>query len=37
VRYVQDAPTPHTLRSAVFGGALILMQQITEWDEAQSI
>ena len=35
VRYMQDDPTPYTLRSAIFGGPLILMQQITEWDEAQ--
>jgi alpha-galactosidase len=35
VRYMQDAPTPYTLRSAIFGGPLILMQQVTEWDAAQ--
>ncbi len=31
VRYMQDDPTPYTLRSAIFGGPLILMQQVTEW------
>jgi alpha-galactosidase len=35
VRYMQDAPTPYTLRSAIFGGPLILMQKVTEWDAAQ--
>ena len=35
VRYMQDDPTPYTLRSAIFGGPMILMQQIAEWDEAQ--
>jgi alpha-galactosidase len=35
VRYMQDDPTPYTLRSAIFGGPLILMQAITEWDETQ--
>jgi alpha-galactosidase len=35
VRYMQDDPTPYTLRSAIFGGPLILMQQVTEWSEAQ--
>ena len=35
VRYMQDDPTPYTLRSAVFGGPLILMQRITEWDARQ--
>jgi hypothetical protein len=35
VRYMQDDPTPYTLRSAILGGPLILMQRITEWDEAQ--
>ncbi len=32
---MQDDPTPYTLRSAIFGGPLILMQQITEWDDEQ--
>lgn len=31
VRYLQDAPTPYTLRSAMFGGPLILMQRLTDW------
>jgi alpha-galactosidase len=31
VRYMQDDPTPYTLRSAIFGGPLIHMQRITEW------
>jgi hypothetical protein len=35
VRYMQDDPTPYTLRSAIFGGPLILMQKVTEWDAAQ--
>ncbi|HWQ12890.1 MAG TPA: alpha-galactosidase [Roseiflexaceae bacterium] len=35
VRYMEDDPTPYTLRSAIFGGPLILMQRITEWDERQ--
>jgi alpha-galactosidase len=35
VRYMQDDPTPYTLRSAIFGGPLILMQRITEWDAQQ--
>jgi alpha-galactosidase len=35
VRYMQDDPTPYTLRSAIFGGPLILMQRVTEWDEGQ--
>jgi alpha-galactosidase len=34
-RYMQDAPTAYTLRSAIFGGPLILMQRVTEWDETQ--
>jgi alpha-galactosidase len=32
---MQDDPTPYTLRSAIFGGPLILMQQVTEWSDAQ--
>lgn len=35
VRYMQDDPSPYTLRSSIFGGPLILMQRITEWNEAQ--
>ena len=35
VRYMQDDPTPYTLRSAIFGGPLILMQRITEWSPEQ--
>jgi hypothetical protein len=31
VRYMQDDPTPYTLRSSIFGGPLILMQRITDW------
>jgi hypothetical protein len=31
VRYMQDDPTPYTLRSSIFGGPLILMQRIGEW------
>jgi alpha-galactosidase len=34
-RYMQDDPTPYTLRSAIFGGPLILMHRITDWDEEQ--
>jgi len=34
-RYVQDAPTPYALRSALLGGPLILMQRITEWNRSQ--
>jgi alpha-galactosidase len=34
-RYMVDDPTPYTLRSAIFGGPLILMQRITEWDDGQ--
>lgn len=35
VRYMQDDPTSYTLRSSIFGGPLILMQRITDWDEQQ--
>jgi len=35
VRYMQDDPTSYTLRSAMFGGPLILMQRVTEWDGRQ--
>jgi len=35
VRYMQDAPTPYTLRSSIFGGPLILMHRIGDWDAQQ--
>ncbi len=35
VRYMQDDPTPYTLRSAIFGGPLILMQRVTDWNERE--
>jgi len=35
VRYMEDDPTPYTLRSAIFGGPLILMQRITDWNARQ--
>lgn len=35
VRYMEDDPTPYTLRSAIFGGPLILMQRVTEWNMDQ--
>ena len=35
VRYMEDAPTPYTLRSSIFGGPLILMQRIGDWDAQQ--
>lgn len=35
VRYMQDDPTPYTLRSSIFGGPLIMMQRVTDWDEVQ--
>lgn len=35
VRYMEDDPTPYTLRSALFGGPLIFMQRITEWTPEQ--
>lgn len=35
VRYMQDAPTPYTLRSSIFGGPLILMHRIGDWDTQQ--
>jgi hypothetical protein len=35
VRYMQDDPTSYTLRSAIFGGPLILMQKVTEWNADQ--
>lgn len=35
VRYFEDEPTPYTLRSALFGGPLILMQRIGDYDAQQ--
>lgn len=35
VRYMQDAPTRYTLYSSLFGGPLIFMHQVTQWDDAQ--
>jgi hypothetical protein len=35
VRYMQDDPTPYTLRSALFGGPLIFMHRVTDWDDTQ--
>jgi alpha-galactosidase len=35
VRYMEDEPTPYTLRSAIFGGPLILMQRIGDWNEQE--
>ncbi len=35
VRYFEDEPTPYTLRSAIFGGPLILMQRIGDYTEQQ--
>jgi hypothetical protein len=35
VRYFEDEPTPYTLRSAIFGGPLILMQRIGDYDAQQ--
>ena len=35
VRYMEDDPTPYTLRSSIFGGPLILMQRIGDWDTQQ--
>jgi alpha-galactosidase len=35
VRYMEDDPTPYTLRSSIFGGPLILMQRIGDWDAKQ--
>lgn len=34
-RYMQDDPTPYSLRSAIFGGPLILMHRVTDWDATQ--
>jgi hypothetical protein len=35
VRYMQDDPTPYTLRSALFGGPLIFMHRVTDWNDTQ--
>lgn len=35
VRYFEDEPTPYTLRSSIFGGPLIFMQRIGDWDAQQ--
>jgi hypothetical protein len=35
VRYMQDDPTPYTLRSSIFGGPLILMHRIGNWNAQQ--
>lgn len=35
VRYFEDEPTPYTLRSAIFGGPLILMQRISDYNAQQ--
>jgi alpha-galactosidase len=35
VRYMEDEPTPYTLRSSIFGGPLILMQRIGDWNAQQ--
>ncbi|MFM2310134.1 MAG: hypothetical protein RLY87_2256 [Chloroflexota bacterium] len=35
VRYFEDDPTPYTLRSSIFGGPLIFMQRITEWNATE--
>lgn len=35
VRYMEDDPTRYTLQSSIFGGPLILMQRIGEWNDAQ--
>jgi alpha-galactosidase len=35
VRYMEDDPTPYTLRSSIFGGPLIFMQRIGDWDAQQ--
>ena len=32
---MQDDPTPYTLRSVIFGGPLIMMQRVTDWDDVQ--
>lgn len=35
VRYMQDAPTRYTLLSSIFGGPLIFMHRVTQWNENQ--
>ncbi len=35
VRYMEDDPTPYTLTSSIFGGPLIFMQRIGDWDAQQ--
>ncbi|MBI1298359.1 alpha-galactosidase [bacterium] len=35
VRYMQDDPTPYTLRSSIFGGPLILMHRVGNWNAQQ--
>lgn len=35
VRYMQDAPTHYTLYSSIFGGPLIFMHRVTEWNDAE--
>lgn len=35
VRYMEDDPTHYTLMSSIFGGPLILMQRIGDWDATQ--
>lgn len=35
VRYMEDDPTPYTLKSSIFGGPLIFMQRIGDWDAQQ--
>lgn len=35
VRYMQDSPTKYTLYSSIFGGPLIFMHRLTEWNEIE--
>jgi hypothetical protein len=35
VRYMEDTITPYTLRSSIFGGPLIFMQRITDWNATE--
>lgn len=35
VRYMEDQLSPYTLRSSIFGGPLIFMQRITEWNDQE--
>lgn len=35
VRYMEDAPTHYSLYSSVFGGPLIFMHRVTEWNERE--